>query len=78
LRVISTKLGRAHASAGFMHPEPVGPSLKYTKKVLEQSRSSANLKQRCLYVDYRRGQSLLPARLARRGRASRSRLPRRR
>jgi AbiV family abortive infection protein len=55
------KLIRVHALAGFMRPEPIGPISGYAKKIRGRSRSTQDLKERGLYIDYRQGKVLLPS-----------------
>jgi AbiV family abortive infection protein len=60
------KLSRVHAFAAFMSSEPVGPVVEHATKVMGQSKSTADLKERGLYVDYRRGKILLPTQVGER------------
>ena len=49
-----------------MQSEPVGPVAEHSKKVMGQSKSTEELKERGLYVDYRRGKILLPSQISKR------------
>ncbi len=60
------KLSRVHAFAAFMQAEPIGAVDDYVKKVMDQSKSAQKLKERSLYVDYRRGKILLPSQIGER------------
>jgi len=55
------KLSRVHMLAAFLRPEPVGAVAEHVKQVVGLSKSEAKLKERGLYVDYRRGKILLPS-----------------
>jgi AbiV family abortive infection protein len=55
------KLSRVHVLAAFTQPDPVGHIVEHASKVTGLSRSTQDLKERCLYVDYRRGKILLPS-----------------
>ena len=46
-----------------MQLEPVGPVAEHVRKVIGQSKSTEKLKERGLYVDYRRGKILLPSQI---------------
>jgi AbiV family abortive infection protein len=58
-----SKLGRVHAIASIMRPEPIPPLAEHVKAIMGQSRSTNNLKFRGFYVDYRRGKILLPSQI---------------
>src|SRR5689334_13010231 len=57
------KLARIHAFSGFLRPEPIRSVTEYAKKVKGLSKSTQDLKERALYVDYRRGRILLPSQI---------------
>lgn len=60
------KLSRVHAFSFLLRPEPIGSMEEYAKKVKGQSKSTKGLKERGLYVDYRRGKILLPSQIGER------------
>jgi AbiV family abortive infection protein len=60
------KLRRVLAFAAFMQCDPVGAVGEFGKKVVGQSKSTDKLKERGLYVDYRRGKILLPSEIGER------------
>lgn len=60
------KLARVQVFADLLQPEPVGPVDEHVKKVVGRSKSTQDLKERCLYVDYRRGKILLPSQVTER------------
>jgi AbiV family abortive infection protein len=60
------KLSRVHAFANFLRPEPIGSVEEYARRVKGQSKSTQDLKERGLYVDYRRGKVLLPSQIGER------------
>jgi AbiV family abortive infection protein len=60
------KLSRVHAFAAFLRPEPIGSVEEYAKRVKGLSKSTNDLKERGLYVDYRRGKMLLPSQIGER------------
>ena len=57
------KLSRVHASADFLRPEPIGSLEEHYKRAKRLSKSTQDLKERGLYVDYRRGKMLLPSQI---------------
>ena len=55
------KLARVHAFAAFIQPKPIGSVKDWAAKVKGLSKSTQNLKERSLYVDFRRGKILQPS-----------------
>jgi AbiV family abortive infection protein len=60
------KLSRVHMFASFMQAQPVGPVAEHAKKIMGQSKSTKELKERCLYMNYKRGKILLPSQVTER------------
>jgi AbiV family abortive infection protein len=60
------KLARVHAFAAFMQPKPIGPVEDWAERVKSLSKSTQGLKERSLYVDYRRRKILLPSQVTER------------
>ena len=54
------KLARVHAFAAFIQPKPIGSIEEWVDGFKALSKSTQNLKERSLYVDFRRGKILLP------------------
>ena len=55
------KLARVYAFAAFIQPKPIGSVGDWAERVKALSKSTQDLKERSLYVDYRRGKILLPS-----------------
>ena len=60
------KLARVHAFGTFMQPKPLYPTEDWIRNINSMSKSSQNLKERSLYVDYRRGKILTPSQVTER------------
>jgi AbiV family abortive infection protein len=60
------KLARVHAFAAFIQPEPIGSVEDWAERVKVLSKSTQDLKERSLYVAYRRRKILLPSQVTER------------